>query len=246
MKISVCIPMYNEGETCVRCADALVLSMDNICASHGWEWEALLCDDGSTDKSRKLLEQKAPTPRYGTLKVTGYKENRGKGAAVRHAVMQTAGDVVVYTDCDLAYGTDVIEKAALLVADGADMVLGSRNMDKSGYEGYSSARKFVSKAYIKLISVAAGFSLSDSQCGFKAFSGSAARKIFSVCTTNGFSFDLEVIKIAQKMGLRLIEMPVHIQNRDESRKSKVRVLRDSAKMIRDISRIKKHVKGLNI
>ena len=92
-----------------------------------------------------------------------------------------------------------------------------------------------------MIAVCAGFRLSDSQCGFKCFDGQTARKIFSLCTIDGFSFDLEVIKIAQKLGIPLGEMPVHIVNH---RESKIHVVSDALRMLRDIRRIKKHVREI--
>ncbi len=232
--------MYNEGDICVSCAEKLHGEMAGLSEKYGWDYEIIFCDDGSSDGCREKIERIA-TER---ISVVGYGENRGKGSAVREAVKNTTGDIVVYTDCDLAYGTAVIEKAACqLIRTKADMLLGSRNMGNDGYEGYSKRRKIASKIYIKVIAVFAGFRLTDSQCGFKAFSGDSARKIFSLCTINGFSFDLEVIKIAQKLKMRLVEMPVKIVNH---RESKVNIISDALRMLRDIRVIKKRVKDLDI
>ena len=82
-------------------------------------------------------------------------------------------------------------------------------------------------------------SLSDSQCGIKGFRRDAAKKIFSNCEVDRFAFDLEVIMIANKVGYRIEEMPVKIINH---RESKVNVLRDSFKMLRDVRRMKKRIK----
>lgn len=232
--------MYNEGDICVNCAEKLLGEMAGLSEKYGWDYEIIFCDDGSTDgcgdKIRRLAADK--------VSVIGYEKNRGKGCAVREAVKNTTGDMVVYTDCDLAYGTAVIEKAVKeLLERGADMLIGSRNMGNDGYEGYSKRRKIASKIYIKVIALFAGFRLSDSQCGFKAFKGESARKIFSLCTIDGFSFDLEVIKIAQKLGMKLTEMPVKIVNH---RESKVNIISDAIRMLRDIRRIKKRVKDLEV
>mgnify|MGYP003293563538 CR=1 FL=1 len=178
MKISVCIPMYNEGDICISCAEKLHGEMAGLFEKYGWDYEIIFCDDGSSDGCREKIERIATEK----ISVVGYGENRGKGSAVREAVKNTSGDIVVYTDCDLAYGTAVIEKAACeLTRCRADMLLGSRNMGNDGYEGYSKRRKIASKIYIKVIAVFAGFRLTDSQCGFKAFKGESARKIFSLC-----------------------------------------------------------------
>jgi dolichyl-phosphate beta-glucosyltransferase len=120
------------------------------------------------------------------------------------------------------------------------MVTGSRNLSDDGYEGYTFLRKIMSKTYIKVLCMVGGFKLSDSQCGCKAFSGKAAKEIFSRCEVNGFAFDFEAILWAGKLGFKITEMPVKIINH---RESKVNVIKDTLKMLRDLRRIKKSVKS---
>lgn len=241
MKISVCIPMYNESEICREAADRLFRAMEERRGEY--DYEVIFCDDGSGDGTAEILREHIADSGYKNLRVIGYENNRGKGAAVREAVLHTDGDCVVYTDCDLAYGTDVIFTAAELTAGGAAFAVGSRNLDPDGYGEYTPLRRAASKIYIKMIALCAGFRLSDSQCGFKAFDGDTARRIFSLCTTDGFSFDLEVIKIAQKMGIKICELPVKVLNH---RASKIHLARDAVKMLSDVRKIRKKVKKLNI
>lgn len=241
MKISLCIPMYNERAICAATARALYRAMTAYCMRQGYDWEIIFCDDGSTDGSIELLRNTVHNEGLSRIRCIGYEQNRGKGAAVRTAVLASDGDVVLYTDCDLAYGTDVIELGAEKTLEGNKIVLGSRNLDQNGYAGYTFLRRMASKLYIKVIAVCAGFRLTDSQCGFKCFEGDTARKIFSLCTIDGFAFDLEVIKIAQKLGFSLIEMPVHIINH---RDSKINIVRDAVHMLGDIRKIKKRIRSL--
>ncbi|MCI8610751.1 MAG: glycosyltransferase [Clostridiales bacterium] len=241
MKLSVCIPMYNEREICVSTARALYRAMTAFCTREGWDWEILFCDDGSTDDSRTVLQEAIQKEGLCKIQCIGYEQNRGKGAAVRTAVLASTGDIVLYTDCDLAYGTDVIGPAAKKVAFGDKIVLGSRNLNRDGYAGYTCLRRMASKIYIKVIAVCAGFRLTDSQCGFKCFDGTCARRIFSLCTIDGFSFDLEMIKIAQKLGYPLTEFPVQIIHH---RDSKIHIVGDALRMLGDIRKIKKHVRNL--
>ena len=174
----------------------------------------------------------------------GYEINRGKGAALRYAVSQTVGDFVIFTDCDLAYGTDVIaEAAALFEAKKPELVIGSRRLGADGYESYTFIRKVASKTYVKLLGAIGGFKLSDSQCGFKCFEGNLGRKIFSVCETDRFAFDFEVLMIAVKLNADILEMPVKIINH---RESKIHIIRDSVKMFSDMLKIKRRVRKLKI
>ena len=233
MKVSLCIPMYNESSII---NNTLKVVFDYMEATFD-DYEVLFSDDGSTDNCRKAVEA-FPNER---IRAVGYEKNQGKGAAIRHGVLNATGDVIIFTDCDLAYGLDVVKSAVEMFekhAD-ADVVIGSRNLSEDGYAGYTPLRKIASKTYIKCLALAAGFKLTDSQCGFKSFRRETAHKIFSTCEVNGFAFDFEVLIKANNMGAKIYEMPVKIINH---RESKVNVFRDSMKMLRDVVEIKKRNK----
>lgn len=236
MRVSLCVPMYNESSVIADTAKTLYEYMSK---HYGKDFEIIFADDGSRDGSADILNSLA----LPSVKVVGYGKNQGKGCAVRHAVLASRGDTVIFTDADLAYGTDIIADAVSLIeGKNYDVAVASRAKHKEGYEGYTPVRKLASKVYIKLLNLFGGIKISDAQCGFKAFAGDIGREIFSHCQTNNFAFDLEVILIAQKMKLRIFEMPAKIINH---RESKVNVLRDSVKMVKEISKIKKRIKQLN-
>lgn len=240
--ISVCIPMYNESKIVVDTAKTLAADVSEIADILSEDYEIIFADDGSTDGCGELLQSYISQNPTQSIRLVGYTENHGKGRAIREAVLASRGDYVIYTDCDLAYGTEPILTAVRTLSD-ADAVIGSRNLTKDGYEGYTFVRKLASKTYISVLSVAAGFSYSDSQCGFKAFRGEAARTIFKLCETDRFAFDFEVLMLAQKLGFSISEIPVKIINH---RDSTVHIVRDSVKMLSDITKIKKRVKHLEL
>lgn len=233
MKISVCVPMYNENRVIAESAKTLSKYM----AANFEDYEIVFCSDGSTDGCDKTVE----ALNLPNVRVIGYEKNQGKGCAVRTAILAATGDVRMFTDADLAYGTGVIKQVAdaFEANPDADMVIGSRNLDKSGYEGYTFLRKIMSKVYIKVLCIAGGFKLSDSQCGCKAFRADAAEKIFSRCEVNGFAFDFEAILWAVKIKMKIKEIPVHVINHGES---KVRIIRDTLKMLRDLSKMKRRIR----
>lgn len=237
MKFSLCIPMYNEASIIAETAKTLSAYME----THFEDYEILFADDGSTDHSAEIV-QSLNLPK---IRIVGYENNRGKGAAVRTAMLAATGDVRMFTDSDLAYGTEIIE----LVAKTFDRtpecgaVIGSRNLEKDGYEGYTWIRKMASKTYIKLLCLAGGLKLSDSQCGCKAFQGEMAERIFKYCQVDGFAFDFEAIMVGTRLGCKFQEIPVKVINH---RESKVHVFRDSIKMIRDLTKMKKRVARLKI
>ena len=234
MKISICIPMYNENRVIAETAKTLSSYME----AHFADYEILFCSDGSTDGCDKTVEVLA----LPHVRVIGYPQNRGKGCAVRTAMLEATGDVRLFTDADLAYGTDVIEQVYQIFLNGGrevQVVIGSRNLHKDGYEGYTFLRKLMSKTYLRVLSLVGGFRLSDSQCGCKAFSGDAAREIFSRCETDGFAFDFEALLWANKLKLPIREFPAKVINHGES---KVRLLRDTAKMLRDLMRMRRRIR----
>ena len=233
MKVSVIIPMYNENKIIADTAKTL----SDFMAKGVQDYEIVFVDDGSRDGSADTVRALS----LPNVKVLGYAENRGKGYAVRRGMLECDGDVRIFTDADLAYGMDVILRAADAFEESpSDIIIGSRNLDKTGYDGYTFMRKIMSKVYIKLLCLVGGFKLSDSQCGFKAFSRKAAETVFSECLVDRFAFDFEVIIRAQGHGFKISEMPVKIVNH---RESSVRPLRDAFKMLGDIRRIKRMIKN---
>ena len=237
-KISVVIPIYNEEKNIINC----IKSLHSYMSENFEDYEIILVNDGSTDSTEKIFLTNAGN--YANLKMVSYVKNQGKGHAVKTGMLETTGERIVCTDCDLAYGVEVIGEMAEKLSE-YDLVIGSRNLTKEGHKGYNFARKLASKAYIKLLNLAAGFRHTDSQCGIKAYRGEAARKIFKHCQTKGFAFDLEALMIAEKAGYSIGEYPVSIINHSNE-SSKVSVIRDTKKMLSDLKKIKKHVNTLDL
>ena len=230
--------MYNESKIIADTAKTLHSYMQE---TFGDDFEIVFSDDGSTDGSKEAVNALG----LSNVRTVGYEKNRGKGCAVRTAFLESIGDIAMFTDADLAYGTEVIGRVCAMFGENpdADLVIGSRNISADGYEGYTFLRKLASKVYIKVLCLAGGFKLSDSQCGCKAFRRDAVNKIFPHCTVDGFAFDFEAILWSQKFGMKIKEMPVKVINH---RESKVRVLRDSVKMLRDLRKMKKRIKKSDI
>ncbi len=237
-RLSILIPMYNEERIAADTAKTLTAYFD--AAFPQGDYEIVFSNDGSRDNSAKIVRDL----NLPHVRVEGYPDNRGKGSAIREGILACKGDAIVYTDCDLAYGCDAILNIWKQREEtGSELVIGSRNISADGYEGYTFLRMLMSKTYIKVISLFAGFRYSDSQCGIKCLKREAARDIFSRCTVNGFAFDLEVLILADKLKKTVSEFPVKIINHNEAQ-SKVSPLKDALRMIRDVRRIKKTHKNV--
>ena len=239
MKISVIIPMYNEEKIIENTAKEVCEYMTERFGAG--EFEVLFSNDGSLDGCAEAVR----SLKLDGVRVTGYEKNRGKGCAVRTAMLEAEGDFVMFTDADLAYGTEVIGKLyeRYEASRSAGLFIGSRNIGDDGYDGYTFLRKIMSKTYIKVLGIVGGFKLTDSQCGCKGFTNEACKRIFSLCTVDGFAFDFEAIMIADKMGYKIEEIPVKIINH---RESKVNIIKDTLRMLNDLKKIKARVKKLDI
>ena len=232
MKLSLIVPMYNEAEI----IEASTRTYFEYLSTHFEDFELIFVDDGSADDCAAKVEALA-LPHTSVIR---YTPNQGKGNAVKTGMLAASGDVRMFLDADVAYGTEVIGRAAELFAahPDKDLVIGSRPLHPDGYAGYTFIRKLASETYIKVLNVVGGFRLSDSQCGCKAYRGPVAEMIFARTETKGFAFDFETILWAQKLGCGILEMPVTIVNH---RESKVNVLRDTFRMLKELRQIKKRV-----
>lgn len=238
MKITLLIPMYNEEKIIKSTVSEVTSYMEKTFAD---EYEILFVNDGSEDScAAEVLACRDPH-----VRLVSYGQNMGKGHAIRTGVEVARGDVIFFTDCDLAYGCDVIKQFYDVLAreDGPDVAVGSRSKHPDGYRGYTFLRKLVSRVYLWVLRLFGGLKLSDSQCGCKGFRKRAAKRIFSYCEVDRFAFDLEAILIAEKMGATFEEIPVVIERHGES---KVRVVRDTFRMLRDLRRMKKRIKSMDI
>ena len=232
MDVSLVIPAYNESKIVLD----TIRTVSARLAELKVEYEVLIVDDGSTDGMGQLVRD-CGDPH---VRLEEYAPNCGKGRAVRTGMLAARGDLILCTDADLAYGVDVFAGLLERLRTGeADLVIGSRRIGGEGYKNYPPLRILMSKCFGLLSHMISGLPY-DTQCGIKAYRRQAARAIFSRCTTDGFSFDFEVLMRADKLGLKVEQFPVSVIN---FRESKVNVIRDSARMFRDVFRIRKKVRS---
>lgn len=242
MKFSVIIPMYNESSIIDDTLRTLTSYLEEFCRTAGHNYLLIFSDDGSADDCSQRVMDALPSLGLtgGEVKVVKADRNYGKGHAVSLGMAAAEGDIALYTDCDLAYGNEVIGQAVQkMIENPTDILIGSRNIAGDGYEGYTFMRKLASKTYIKVLAFIAGFKLSDSQCGFKVFRREVGQALFGANGTNGWAFDIEIILRADHAGYSIQEMPVKIINH---RESKISLIKDSTRMVKDVLQIKKRLK----
>ena len=234
MKLSLIVPFYNEASII---ENAIKTFRDGLSERFG-SWELIFVNDGSTDGCEQAVA--AASLLDPRIRLAGYTQNRGKGCAVRTGMLEATGDVAIFTDCDNAYGLDAVAKIYdRIVSSDADVAVGSRNLNSSGYGEYTFMRRIASKIYVGIINVVSGYKGTDSQCGLKGFTVGAAKRIFRNCTVDRWAFDREALLIAKHFAYTVVEVPVKVINH---RASKIRLVRDSIRMLKDVIRMKRSLK----
>ncbi|MBO5021525.1 MAG: glycosyltransferase [Clostridia bacterium] len=230
--ISLVLPAYNEEKRISKSLDALVSYMESSFGEG--EYEILVVDDGSQDNTRKIVSQREDK----NLVLFSYEQNRGKGGAVKYGVEQAKGDIIVFTDADLAYPPESIGMAKELIEkENYDVILGSREVADIGHK-YPWYRTIMSRIFSFVVDAILDLNVPDTQCGFKAFKKDAAKKIFEKVTLNGWGFDVELIFLAKKYKKSIGRMSVKLFH--ENSGSKIRILHDAVSMLREVKAIKKN------
>jgi dolichyl-phosphate beta-glucosyltransferase len=233
MKLTVVIPAFDESG---RIEDSLdrVLSYLRGADSVKDGFEIIVVDDGSTDETRGRIA--AMAERNPEIRIVAYDENQGKGYAVRQGILASKGKCVLISDADLSAPIEDLPLLTDALEHGFDIAVGSRAMPGSVLtERQPRYRELGGKALNLPIRLLAVPGIHDTQCGFKLFRGDAARRIFAKCTLNRYSFDVEALYLARKMGCSMAEVPIHWGHREGS---KVRPFADGFKILLDLARLR--------
>jgi glycosyltransferase involved in cell wall biosynthesis len=223
--LSLVIPAYNEAD---RIGVGLKQLMEEVSPD---DTEIIVVDDGSTDDTAEEARTHLDSwPRHDVVSLS---RNRGKGAAVRAGVVRARGEVIAYVDADMA--TDPRDLTSLLAAlDGNHIAIGSRAHTGSVVHR-EVHRRVMNRTFGMLVASMTQLPYMDTQCGFKAFKGSVAKLLFHGNRVDRFAFDVEVLDLAARLGLRREEVPVHWI---DVAGSHVRPVHDGVQMLGDVARFR--------
>jgi len=237
MKLSIILPVYNEEQNIGNGTIGKVLSF----LKNKYDYELVIVDDGSSDNTVRLIKEE-----YGSNNKIRLieKNHEGKAYSIIRGIKESKGDIIFFTDFDLATPIQELDKLVKEVKNGYDIVIGSRSNIR---KGAPFARKVLSKGLTVIRDIMIGLNgIKDTQCGFKAFKSKSAQAIikkFKVFgeghTIHGPSvsaaFDLEFLYIAKKSGYKIKEVPVewrHVETRN------VNFMRDATESLKDILMIR--------
>jgi len=227
--LSVIIPVYNEEK---RLKDSLTRTMEYL-KSQPYKSEIIVVDDGSEDASVRMTRECLGSFPH---KVLENDVNRGKGYAVRQGMLAGEGEYLLFTDADLSTPIEEVKLFLEHLQNGYDCVIGSRGLETSNVEvPQGMIRESMGRVFNFFAVIFSFRGIRDSQCGFKCFKRNVAMEIFARQKLHGFSFDAEILYLAQKMKYKILEAPVTWRN---SANSRVRMFSDPPKMFWDLFRIR--------
>ncbi len=223
--ISIVVPAYNEA---LRIGSSIegILGFIN---AHQIAAEIILVDDGSVDDTAKIASD-------FPLRIVRNRSNRGKGYSVQRGVLESKGTWVLFTDADLSAPIEELDRLLEVGEEGADVVIGSRAVDRSKIAVHQSRFRELGGIFFNLmVRLILGLPIQDTQCGFKLFRREEMSPIFRSQTIHGFGFDPEILFIAKRQGMTIREVPVSWSH---DAGSKVSFLSDGLEMFLDLARIR--------
>lgn len=201
--LSVIVPVYRQERTIKEDLIRIKKSLDEA----GWNYEVVVVVDGKVDKSY----QKAKKTTSSRLRVYGYKENQGKGYAIRYGMKKAKGDYVAFIDSGMEI--DPLGLSMLLqhlVWYDADIIVGSKRHPVSQVD-YPLVRRFLSWGYFKLVRILFGLKVSDTQAGIKVFRKKVLAEILPVLLVKKYAFDIEMLAVARAFGYqRIFDAPIKL------------------------------------
>jgi dolichyl-phosphate beta-glucosyltransferase len=208
--LSLVIPAYNEERrlpTTLRLVDEYLAGLPFAC-------ELVLVDDGSTDATPTIAAGFRPHSENERARVLTHEINRGKGAAVRTGCLAAAGEFVMFTDADLAAPLPEASRILAALEAGADVAVGNR-FHAGRLEALPTQpfyRRVASSLFTLVRRRLAVSDIRDTQCGLKGFRRQAARRLFAAQRLSRWAFDVEILYLAHRFGLRVVEVPIEAQH----------------------------------
>lgn len=230
LQYSIVIPAYNEQARIGATLEGVLACITR----RNWQAEVLVVNDGSSDDTAELVRQAAA--QHPAVRLIENCSNRGKGFSVRNGILQARAPIVMFTDADLSSPMEEAELLFAALADGADVAIGSRWLQRTRQTVQQPLyRRFFGRCFNGCTRLIMGLPFADTQCGFKAFRREAAREIFTRQRIERWGFDPELLFIARCLGLRVQEVSV---TWGHDARSRISYLRDGLQMMQEILRVR--------
>lgn len=232
-KYSIVIPAYNESERITRTLQTVLAYV----AGQSWNAEIIVVNDGSRDATVQTVQSFAQS--HPSIRLLENPGNRGKGYSVRHGMLHATGDLMLFTDADLSSPISEAPKLFAAIAAGAEVAIGSRWLRRELQTVKQPFyRRFFGRCYNAVLRLVLGLSFADTQCGFKAFTHDAAKRIFALQRIERWGFDPEILFLARRFGFKTAEIPVQWAH---DHRTKISYFRDGMRMLVEMAHVRWYV-----
>lgn len=229
---SIIIPAYNES---ARIGVTLNRVLSFI-QQQQWNAEVIVVNDGSHDDTQAIVH--AYMEKNANLKLLENPGNRGKGYAVRNGMLHASGEILLFSDADLSAPIEEAIKLFAAIRSKADIAIGSRWLKRdTQVRKQPLYRQLGSRGFNLALRTILRLPLKDTQCGFKAFTHSAAQMVFSPQKIERWGFDAEILYLGRKFGLKIEEVPVLWSHSSGTR---LHPWRDGVHMLADVIRVRRN------
>lgn len=245
--MSVIMPVYNEEATLPKTLDAV-----SAYAAEHPEVRFVIADDGSRDGSVELVRSRLGLiggaemgadgrlmgPGDARVVLLALTPNGGKGEVVRRAMRVVESPMLAFMDGDLAYLPEehlpeMIEKLGRF-----DVVIGARHESFEERRNTKRLRRVMGWTFNKVVRAGLGLGFEDTQAGVKGFRREAAKAIFSRSRLSGFSFDVELLFVAKRLGLSVVEIPAKVARAHRKKPTKVNLATEPVRMLGDLGKVR--------
>jgi dolichyl-phosphate beta-glucosyltransferase len=227
---SIVIPAYNESRRIPATLEAVLACI----RENKWFAEVVVVNDGSLDNTAELVREFAK--RAPEVRLLENPANRGKGFSVRNGMLHSLGEVVMFTDADLSSPMEEAKGLFDAIASGADIAIGSRWLKTSRQTIRQPLyRRFFGRCFNAVTKAVMRMPFADTQCGFKAFTRTAAQTCFQLQTIDRWGFDPEILFIALKRGYTIKEVPVSWAH---DKRTQISYLRDGIQMLQELAQVR--------
>ena len=227
---SIIIPAYNESARLGKTLDRVLAYV----SAQPWEAEIIVVNDGSRDRTPDLVRECAEHHR--NLRLVENPGNRGKGYSVRNGMLNATGQILLFSDADLSSPIEEAPKLLAAIQSGADIAIGSRWLQPElQTHRQSLLRQLYGRVFNLILRIVLGLNFKDTQCGFKAFTRDSAQTVFSQQKIERWGFDPELLFLARKSGLKVVEVGVAWAHDEGTR---INPLRDGLRMFGEVLKIR--------
>lgn len=203
--ISFIIPVYNEQNR----LDMTFKALSQVQLPRGLKLEKIIfVNDGSTDKTELRIQNSELRKKY-TIVLVSYKQNMGKGYAIRQGMREANSDYNLFFDADMSTPLSELKKFVPFMEKNTAVLVGTRKNGKSTVIVHQPRlRELLGRGFTLTTQLSLNCWVTDFTCGFKAFSREATQAVFSKAVINGWGYDAEILFLSTRLGFSLQEIPV--------------------------------------